>query len=101
MGLGTKNRQKQTADICKQHLGEKYRDQWGWWKNSLWRLRVCLKTAMGLVGASSPISKTLKKRCSSVSKFTSKTGSIRELSSYGVSREQLGLKPNSLLHLRC
>src|SRR5260370_35204150 len=29
MGLGTKNRQKQTADICKQHLREKYRDQRG------------------------------------------------------------------------
>jgi hypothetical protein len=27
MGLGTKNRQKQTADFCKQHLREKYRDQ--------------------------------------------------------------------------
>ena len=27
MGLGTKNRQKQTADICKLHLREKYRDQ--------------------------------------------------------------------------
>lgn len=24
MGLGTKNRQKQTADICKQHLRDKY-----------------------------------------------------------------------------
>ena len=24
MGLGTKNRQKQTADICKQHLRERY-----------------------------------------------------------------------------
>ena len=29
MGLGTKNRQKQTADICKQQLREKYRDQAG------------------------------------------------------------------------
>jgi len=29
MGLGTKNRQKQTAEICKQHLREKYRDQLG------------------------------------------------------------------------
>jgi hypothetical protein len=29
MGFGTKNRQKQTADICKQHLREKYRDQRG------------------------------------------------------------------------
>ena len=27
MGLGTKKRQQQTADICKQHLREKYRDQ--------------------------------------------------------------------------
>jgi hypothetical protein len=27
MGLGTKNRHKQTADICKQHLREKYRDK--------------------------------------------------------------------------
>jgi len=29
MGLGTKNRQKQTADICKHHLREKYRDKLG------------------------------------------------------------------------
>jgi hypothetical protein len=29
MRLGTKNRQKQTADICKQHLREKYRGQRG------------------------------------------------------------------------
>jgi hypothetical protein len=28
-GLGTKNRQKQTADICKQHLREKYREKLG------------------------------------------------------------------------
>jgi len=27
MGLGTKNRQKQTADSCKQHLRVKYRNQ--------------------------------------------------------------------------
>ena len=27
MGLGTKNRQKQTAEVCKQHLREKYRDK--------------------------------------------------------------------------
>jgi hypothetical protein len=29
MGLGTKNWQKQTAEACKQHLREKYRDQAG------------------------------------------------------------------------
>ena len=27
MGLGTKNRQRQTAETCKRHLREKYRDQ--------------------------------------------------------------------------
>jgi hypothetical protein len=27
MGLGTKNRQKQTAEFCKQHLREKYPDK--------------------------------------------------------------------------
>ncbi len=27
MGLGTKNRQRQTAETCKQHLREKYREQ--------------------------------------------------------------------------
>ncbi len=29
MGLGTKNRQNQTAEICKQHLRETYKDQLG------------------------------------------------------------------------
>ena len=29
MGLGTKNRQRQTADICKEHLREKYPDRLG------------------------------------------------------------------------
>jgi hypothetical protein len=29
MALGTKSRQKQTADICKQHLREKYPDKLG------------------------------------------------------------------------
>jgi hypothetical protein len=29
MGLGTKNRQRQTADICKQYLREKYREKLG------------------------------------------------------------------------
>ena len=27
MGLGTKNRQKQTAELCKQHLRKKYPDK--------------------------------------------------------------------------
>lgn len=29
MGLGTKNRQAQVAEVCKQHLRDKYRDQLG------------------------------------------------------------------------
>ena len=29
MGLGTKNRQHQTADHCKQHFREKYREKLG------------------------------------------------------------------------
>ena len=27
MGLGTKNRQKQTAELCKEHLRQKYSDK--------------------------------------------------------------------------
>jgi hypothetical protein len=29
MGLGTKNRQQQTAEVCKQHLRDNYKDQLG------------------------------------------------------------------------
>ena len=29
MGLGTKNRQKQTAELCKQHLRQKHPDKLG------------------------------------------------------------------------
>jgi hypothetical protein len=29
MGLGTKNRQSQTAEICKQHLRDKHREKLG------------------------------------------------------------------------
>jgi hypothetical protein len=29
MGLGTKNRQKQTADLCKHHLRQRYPDKLG------------------------------------------------------------------------
>jgi hypothetical protein len=79
MGLGTKNRQKQTADICKQHLREKYRDQRQLVEEFIWSLRVTVKTAMSLAGTASPTSKTLKKRCSSASRRISRSGLIREL----------------------
>jgi hypothetical protein len=79
MGLGTKNRQKQTADICKLHLREKYRDQRELVEEFIVEIEVHLRTAMSLVGAGSPISKTSKKRCSSASRLISRSGSIREL----------------------
>ena len=55
MGFGTKNRQKQTADICKQHLRERYRDQRGLVQEFILGMRVLVKTAMSLVGTGSPI----------------------------------------------
>ena len=51
MGLGTKNRQQQTADICKQHLREKYRDQRGLVEEFIVEIEGRIKTAMSLVGA--------------------------------------------------
>src|SRR5258708_18761062 len=79
MGLGTKNRQKQTADICKQHLREQYRDQRGLVEEFILEFEVPVKTAMSLVGTGSPTSKTLKKRCSSASRRISRSGLIHEL----------------------
>ena len=46
MGLGTKNRQKQTADICKQHLREKYRDKLRLVEEFIVEIEGALKTAM-------------------------------------------------------
>jgi len=43
MGLGTKNRQRQTADICKQHFRKNTATNWRLWKNSLWRLKGARK----------------------------------------------------------
>jgi hypothetical protein len=58
MGLGTKNRQKQTADVSKQHLRERYRDQRGLVEEFILEFEGDRKTWMSLVGTSSPTSKT-------------------------------------------
>ena len=76
MGLGTKNRQKQTADICKQHLREKYRDQPGLVEEFILEFEGDRKNC-DVTG--SPTSKTLKERCSNASRRISRSGLIREL----------------------
>ena len=45
MGLGTKNRQKQIAELCKQHLREKYLDKLGGWKSFIIEIEGSPKTA--------------------------------------------------------
>jgi hypothetical protein len=78
MGLGTKNRQKQTADLCKQHLRQRYLDKLGLVEEFILEMRGLLKALTSVVGASSRISKTSKKRCSSASRFNSRIGSTHE-----------------------
>ena len=79
MGLGTKNRQKQTADICKLHLREKYRDQRELVEEFIVEIEGAPKNCDVTRWAGSPISKTSKKRCSSAWRHISRSGSIREL----------------------
>ena len=79
MGLGTKNRQKQTADICKLHLREKYRDQRELVEEFIVEIEGTPKNCDVTRWGRSPISKTSKKRCSSASRLISRSGSIREL----------------------
>jgi len=79
MGLGTKNRQKQTADICKLHLREKYRDQRELVEEFIVEIEGTPKNCDVTRWGRSPISKTSKKRCSSASRLISRSGSIREV----------------------
>jgi hypothetical protein len=85
MGLGTKNRQKQTADICKQHLREKYPDKLRLVEEFIVEIEGLPKALMCPAGASSLTSKASKKRCSGASRFNSRTGSIHERASRLVS----------------
>jgi hypothetical protein len=77
MGLGTKNRQKQRADICKQHLREKYRDKLGLVEEFIVEFEGACKDCD--VTRWGQTSKTLKKRCLRASMCTSRSGLIREL----------------------
>ena len=79
MGLGTKNRQKQTADICKQHLREKYRDKLGLVEEFIVEFEGARKDCdITRWGQFTDIKKTLKMRCLRVSRRTSRSGLIRE-----------------------
>jgi len=78
MGLGTKNRQKQTADICKQHLREKYSDKLGLVEEFIVEFEGARKNCDVTRWASSTTSKTSQKRCSNASACSSRSGSIRK-----------------------
>jgi hypothetical protein len=95
MGLGTKNRQKQTADICKQHLREKYPDKLGFVEEFIVEIEGPLKNCDVTRWGQFTDIKDIKKRCSSASKFDSRTGSIHEIAGLDfaiVVEIQLGLK---------
>jgi hypothetical protein len=78
MGLGTKNRQKQTADLCKQHLRQRYPDKLGLVEEFIADIEGPLKNSDVTRRASLLTSETSKKRCSSVSRLNSRTGSTHE-----------------------
>ena len=85
MGLGTKNRQKQTADLCKQHLREKYRDKLRLVEEFVVEIegapKNCDVTRWGQFADIKDIKKEMFKRL---------RGSLRELAQ-SVSRYRLGL----------
>ena len=79
MGLGTKNRQKQTAAICKQHLREKYRDQRGLVEEFILEFEGAGKNCDVTRWDRFTDIKDIKKRCLSASRRISTSGLIREL----------------------
>jgi hypothetical protein len=79
MGLGTKNRQKQTAAICKQHLREKYRDQRGLVEEFILEFEGAGKNCDVTRWDRFTDIKDIKKRCLSASRRISRSGLIREL----------------------
>jgi hypothetical protein len=78
MGLGTKNRQKQTADICKQRLREKYPDKLGLVEEFIVEIEGppnnCDVTRWGKFGDIRDIKKEMFQRL----EIDLKTGSIHE-----------------------
>jgi len=79
MGLGTKRRQQQTADICKQHLREKYRDQRGLVEEFIVEIEGAPKNCDVTRWGRFTDIKDIKERCSSASRRISRSGLIREL----------------------
>jgi hypothetical protein len=82
MALGTKNRQRQTAETCKRHLREKYRDRGGLVEEFISEFEGVGKNSDPTRWGSFTVSLTLrasKKRCSNVSMLFSKRGLARSL----------------------
>jgi hypothetical protein len=64
MGLGTKNRQKQTADICKHHLRDKYRDKLGLVEEFIVEIEDLSTATLEVLGASPLNSRSAKQKSS-------------------------------------
>ena len=79
MGFGTKHRQKQTADICKQHLREKYRDQRGLVEEFILEFEGARENCDVTRWDLFTDIKDIKKRDASASRRISRSGLIREL----------------------
>ena len=78
MGLGIQEPEKQTADICKEHLREKYRDQRGLVEEFILEFEGAGKNCDVTRWDLFTDIKDIKKRCSSASRRISRSGLIRE-----------------------
>jgi hypothetical protein len=78
MGLGKKNRQKQTAELCKQHLREKYQDKLGLVEEFIKEIEGPPATRDVTRWSQFSDIRDIKKESSKVSRLNSRTGSVRE-----------------------
>jgi len=74
MALGTKNRQKQTADLCKQHLREKYSDKLALVEEFILEIEGTSKDADVTQWGRFTDIKGIKKRCWGASRLNSRDG---------------------------
>ena len=78
MGLGTKNRQRQTADMCKLHLREKYRDKLALVEEFIVEIEGTRKNCDITRWGQFTDIKDIKKEMLSASSCTSRSGLLRE-----------------------
>jgi hypothetical protein len=76
MSLGTKNRQKQTADMCKQHLRERYPDKLELVEEFIVEIEGPANNSDVTRWGQFTDIKDTKRRCSSVWRLNSRSGSI-------------------------